>query len=126
MNAKKIRRILYLSLGLNNYGCVHILTRGGSTNFINMVNTDYIKCTIYKSIRYLDNTRLRNIVKNLYGHKRKGKIIYITSIAFCHFTYRYGQTFFALPFAVGYFGLTNVYKTLRKGLVTILLEVLVP
>ena len=118
---KKIRRILYLSLGLNGYGCVYILTRGGSTDFIDIVNTDYIKCTIDQGVRYLDDKRLRNIVKDLYGHKHKGKIIYITATALCHLTRRYGQTFLSLPFAVGDFGLTNVYQTLRKALVTILL-----
>jgi hypothetical protein len=113
---KKIRRILLLSLGLN--GCIHLLTRGGSTDFI---DTDYIKCNIEQGVGYLDDTRLRNIITDLYRHKRKGKIIYITATAVCHLANRYGQTFLALPFAVGDFGLTNVYQTLRKGFVTILL-----
>lgn len=116
---KKIRRILLLSLGLN--GCIHLLTRGGSTDFIDIIDTDYIKCNIEQGVRYLDDTRLRNIITDLYRHKRKGKIIYITATAVCHLANRYGQTFLALPFAVGDFGLTNVYQTLRKGFVTILL-----
>lgn len=118
--AKKIRRILCLSLGLSSYGCVHILTRGGSIDFINMVNTDYIKCTMDEGVSYLDDTRLRNIVKDLYAHKRKGQIIWITATALCHLTHKYGQTFLALPFAIGDFGLTNIYQAFRKGLVTVL------
>ena len=118
---KKIRKILYLSLGLNVYSCVHILTRGGSTNFIDMVDTDYIQCNIEKGVRYLDDTRLRNIIKDLYKHKRKGKIIYITATALCHISHKYGQMFLALPIAVGDFGLTNVYQTCRKAFVTIIL-----
>ena len=115
---KKIRRILLLSLGLN--GCIHLLTRGGSTD---LIDTDYIKL-LYNSeegVRYLDDKRLRNIINDLYRHKRKGKIIFITATAVCHLANRYGQTFLALPFAVRDFGLTNVYQTLRKGFVTILL-----
>ena len=118
---KKIRRILFLSLGLNMYSCGHILARGGSINFIDMVDTDSIKCTIEDGVSYLDDARLRNIIKDLYKHKSKGKIIYITATALCHLTHRYGQTFLALPFAVGDFGLTNVYQTFRKGMVSILL-----
>lgn len=116
---KKIRKILLLSLGL--HGCIHLLTRGGSTG---IVDTDYLLkefCKIEQGIGYLDDRRLRNIITDLYRHKRKGKIIYITATAACHLANRYGQTFLALPFAVGDFGLTNVYQTLRKGLVTILL-----
>lgn len=41
-----------------------------------MLNTDYIKCTNDQYVRYLNDTRLRNIVKDLHGHKRRGKIIY--------------------------------------------------
>ena len=88
---KKIRRILLLSLGLN--GCIHLLTRGGSKNFTNLVNTDYIKSTIDQGVRYLDDKRLRNIITDLYRHKRKGKILYITATAACHLANRYGQTF---------------------------------
>ena len=116
---KKIRKILLLSLGLN--GCIHLLTRGGSTEII---DTDYLLkelCNIEQGVRYLDDKRLRNIITDLYRHKRKGKIIYITATAACHLANRYGQTFLALPFAVGDFGLTNVYQTLRKGFVTFLL-----
>ena len=118
---KKIRKILFLSLGLNVYSCLHMFTRGGSINFIDMVDTDSIKCTIDEGVSYLDDARLRNIIKDLYKHKNKGKIIYITATALCHLTHRYGQTFLALPFAVGDFGLTNVYQTFRKAIVSILL-----
>lgn len=118
---KKMRKILLLSLGLTV--SLNLLTRGGSTDFIDIIDTDYIlaKCKINQGVRYLDDTRLRNIISDLYRHKRKGKIIYITATAVCHLANRYGQTFLALPFAVGDFGLTNVYQTLRKGFVTILL-----
>jgi len=104
---KKIRRILLLSLGLN--GCIHLLTRGGSIDFIDIIDTDYIKCHIEQGVGYLDNKPLRNIITDLYRHKRKGKIIYITATAVCHLANRYCQTFLALPFAVGDFSLTNVY-----------------
>ena len=116
---KKIRKILYLSLGLS--GCIHLFTRGGSTKII---DTDYLLeelCNIEQGVRYLDDKRLRNIITDLYRHKRKAKIIYITATALCHLANLYGQTFLALPFAVGDFGLTNIYQTLRKGFVTILL-----
>ena len=116
---KKIRKILLLSLGIN--GCIHLLIRGGSTDLIDIIDTDYIKCNLEEGIRYLDDKRLRNIITDLYRHKRKRKIIYITATAACHLANRYGQTFLALPFALGDFGLTNVYQTLRKGAVTILL-----
>ena len=122
---KKIRKILLLSLGLSVGGYTHILTRGGSTD---LIDTDYIKsaCHIEEGIRYLDDTRLRNIITNLYRHKGKGKIIYVTATALCHIANQYGQTFLALPFAIGDFGLTSEYQTLRKGFVTILLGAVGP
>ena len=115
---RQIRRILLVSLGLN--ASIHLFTRGGAADFI---DTDYIKelCEIEEGVHYLDDTRLRNIIHDLYKHKRKGKMIYITATAVCHLANRYGLTFFALPFAIGDFGLTNVYQTARKGFVTILL-----
>jgi hypothetical protein len=79
-----------------------------------------------QGLRYLDDKRLRNIVSDLYRHKRKGKIIYITAPAICHLSHQYGQTFLALPFAVGDFGLTSVYQSLRKAFVTILLGGICP
>lgn len=119
---KKIRRIILLSLGLS--GSIHLLTRGGS----DIINTDYIKlkCGIEEGIHYLDDNRLRNIIHDLYRHKARNKMIYITATAVCHLADIYGQTFLALPFAVGDFGFTNVYQTIRKGFVTILLGAVGP
>jgi hypothetical protein len=116
---KKIRKILLLSLGLSVTGYTHLLTRGGS----NIIDTDYIKaaCIIEEGVRYLDDTRLRNIITDVYRHKVKGQIIYVTATALCHIANRYGQRFLALPFAVGDFGLTSWYQALRKVFVTILL-----
>ena len=125
---KKIRKILLLSLGLSVSGYAHLLTRGGSTDFLNLIDTDYIKsaCNIKEGIHYLDDIRLRNIITDLYRHKGKGKVIYITATALCHIANQYGQTFLALPFAIGDFGLTSLYQTLRKGFVTILLGAVGP
>ena len=91
MNAKKqIRRILLLSISLKR--CVNLLTRGGSTYFIDIVDTDYINslCNIEEGVGYLDDQRLNNIINDLYRHKRKGKIIYIIVTAVCHLANRYG------------------------------------
>jgi hypothetical protein len=117
---KKLRRILYLSLGLNGYS--YLLIRGGS----NFINVDDIVCAIDEGLRYLDDPRLRNIIHDLYRHKRKGKIIYITATALCHLTHRYGKTFLALPFAIGDFGFTNLYQTARKVVVILLLSGIAP
>ena len=118
---KRIRRIriVLLSLGLN--GCIHLLTRGGSTDSIGIINTDYIKCNIEQGVHSLDDNRLRSIITDLDRHKLKGKIIYITATAVCHLVHQYGKTFLTLPFAVGDFGLMNVYQILRKNFITILL-----
>ena len=123
---KKIRKILLLSLGVSWY--THLLTRGGSTDFLNIIDTDYIKstCNIEEGVRYLDDMRLRNIIIDLYRHKGKGKIIYVTATALCHIANQYGQVFLDLPFAVGDFGLTSLYQTLRKGFATILLGAVGP
>lgn len=121
---KRLRRILLLSLGLSSgIHSIHFLTRGGSDILSSMIDTGYIRdrCDIEEGVRYLDDNRLRNIIHALYRHKLKGKIIYITATALCHLADRYGQTFFALPFALGAFGVTNLYQTIRKALVTILL-----
>ena len=115
---KKIRRILYLSLGLNTY----LLIRGGD----DFINVDYIQCNIEDGLRYLDDTRLRRIIHNLYRHKRKGKLIYIIATAVCHLANQHGQTFLALPVAIGDFGLTNLYQTVRKIVATVLLGAVGP
>lgn len=112
---KKLKRILFLSLGLN--GCAYLLTRGGT----DLINVDYIECGIEMGLRYLNNNQLRTIIHDLYWHKRKGKVIYITTTVVCHLAHRYGQTFLALPFTIGNFGFTNLYQTARKIVVTILL-----
>ena len=121
---KKLRRILLFSLGLN--GCAFFLTRGGA----DFINTDYIECGIKEGLRYLDDNRLRNIIHDLYRHKRKGKVIFITATAVCHLANRYGKTVLALPFAInlglGDFGFTNLYQTTRKVVVSVLLGAVEP
>ena len=75
---KKIRKILLLSLSLSVSGYTHLFMRGGSTDFLNIIDTDYnyIKsaCNIEEGIRYLDDIRLKNIITDLYRHKEKGKL----------------------------------------------------
>ena len=122
---KRLLKILAVSLGLNvyGYGYIFLLLRGGSDfiKIIEMVDTDYIKCDIAHGLTFLDSQRLKKIIIDLYGHKRKGRILYITATAACHLANLYGQMFLAVPFAVRDFGLTNVYQTFRKGFVTLLL-----
>lgn len=115
-NQQKLRRIIYLAGGVSVFSYIS-MCRGG-TDFIDV---DYIDCGIEEGLRYLDNDRLGKIVHDLYKQKRKGKIIYITATALSHVAHQYGQEFLALPFAIGDFGLTNVYQTIRKVVVTILL-----
>ena len=100
--------------------------RGGSTDFL--IDTDYIKsaCNIEEGVHYLDATRLKNIIVDLYRHKSKGQIIYIIATALCHIANQYGQTFLALPFSVGDFGLTSLYQTFRKAFIIILLGAVGP
>lgn len=112
---KQIRRIVYLALASN--GLSYILMRGGA----NFIDVDHIECGIEEGLRFVDNDRLRKIVHNLYRHKRRGKIIYITATALCHLANRYGLTFLSFPIAIGDFGLTSVYHTVRKTAVTMLL-----
>jgi len=114
-HAKRIRRIVYLAIGLD--GLSRILIRGGA----DFIDVSYIECGIEEGLRFLDNERLRKIIHDLYRHKRKGKIIYITATALCKIANQYGQTFLALPVAIGDFGLTNLYQTVRKVGVTVLL-----
>lgn len=92
----KIRKILLLSLGLNGLllslslkECIHFSIRGGSE----FTNVEYIreKCNIAKGVRYLDDNRLRNIIHDLYRHKKKARIIYITATALYHLSDQYGQ-----------------------------------
>lgn len=113
--AKKYRRILHFALGLD--GLSRILIRGGGE----FIDVSYIECGIDEGVRFLDNERLRKIIHDLYRSKSKNRIIYITGTALCHLSKMYGQTFLALPVAIGDFGLTNLYQTLRKVVVTLLL-----
>ena len=127
---KKIRKILFISLGLSlSMGYTPFFSRGGSSaDLLNLIDTDYIrkKCEIQEGIRFLDDVRLRKIISNFYQHKKKAHIIYITSTALCHIANKYGQQHLALPFAVGDFGLTSWYHALRKALVTVLLGAVGP
>ena len=113
---EKIRRIVYLACGLSGLSYIS-MCRGGA----DFIDVDYIDCKIEDGLRFLDNNRLRKIIHDLYRYKRRGKIIYITATAVCHLANQYGQTFLALPFAIGDFGVTNLYQTIRKTAVTILL-----
>ena len=113
---EKIRRIVYLACGLSGLSYIS-MCRGGA----DLIDVDHIDCGIEEGLRFLDNDRLRKIIHNLYRYKRRGKIIYITSTAVCHLANQYGQTFLALPFAIGDFGVTNLYQTIRKTAVSILL-----
>ena len=117
---KRIKRILWVTLGFD--GLPYVFMRGGG----DVIDVSYIDCGIEKGYRYLNNDRLRKIIHDLYRHKRKGKIIYITSTAVCHLAHRYGQDFLALPIAMGDFGLTSLYQTVRKILVVTLLGGVAP
>jgi len=118
---KKWRRIFFLSLGLNISEC--LLLRGGSEAIINV---DYIECGIEAGLRYLDDARLRKIIHDLYRNKRTGNVIYITATALCHLSDRYGKMFLALPIAVGDFGISNLYVTIRKFVTSVLLGAVGP
>jgi len=117
---QKIRRIAYLACGFSLSSIW--LVRGGE----NFINVDYIECGIEEGLRYVDNDRIRKIVHDLFRHKRKGKIIYITSTAACHLVKVYGKHFLELPVAVGDFGITNLYQTLKKMTVALLLGAVGP
>ena len=112
---EKLRRVLYLACGLS--GLTYASMYRGGADFINV---DYLDCGIENGVHFLDNDRLRKIIHDLYSHKRKGQMIYITATALCHLANQYGQNFIALPFAIGDFGFTNLYQTFRKGLVSVL------
>lgn len=114
---ERLRRIVYLACGLSGLSYLS-MCRGGA----DLIDVDYInKCGIENGFRFLDNDRLRKIIHDLYHYKRQGKIIFITSTAICHLANQYGKTFLAFPFAIGDFGVTNIYQTIRKTVVTLAL-----
>jgi len=119
---QRIHKIVYLASTGVGIGSYISMFRGGE----NFINVDYIDCGIESGLQYLDNDRLRKIIHHLFKNKRKGKVIYITATALCHLANQYGQHFLALPFAIGDFGVTNVYQTIKKLTVTILLGSLGP
>lgn len=118
---KAIRRILYLSLGLNGYAYI-LLTRGGS----DLIDVSYIQCDIEPGVGFLNHDQLRNIIIGLYHQKHRGKIIYIMATAACHLAHQYGLMFLNVPFAVNDFGLTSVYHLMRKTFATLFLGSVVP
>lgn len=120
---RRIRRIMYLALGLD--GLSRFLIRGGADP-IQFVDSSNVKCGIEEGVRFLDNDRLRKIIHDLYRRKRRNKIIYITASAACHLCRHYGKYFLAIPVAVGDFGTTNLYHTTRKIIVVSLLGGVVP
>ena len=123
---KKIRKVLYVSLGYNFWS----ILMGGteSLDLINaLVDTEYITCNVNPGIRWLDDVSLKNLIKTLYKHKHQEKIIYITATALCHVSELYGRQFLDLPFTiVPGLGSFSFYQTLRKLMVTILTGFLVP
>lgn len=129
---RKIRRIFYLTFALS--GCVHLLPRGGTGFTDDFVGEDiidvgyiYDQChQIKDGGNFLDNDRLRNIVVDLYSHKRRGKIIYITATALCHLVQHYGQSFFSFQVAIGDFGITSLYQAVRKFTTIVLLSAAPP
>ena len=84
--------------------------------------------TIDKGLRFLDHSRLKKIIYDLYKYKStaRGKIIYITATALCHLAKQYGIYFLELPFSIGDFGTTNIIQIGRKAAVTLLLGVVAP
>ena len=123
---EKLHRIAYLACNLSSLSSYLACSLALSSIFMvlgreKFANVDYIECGIEEGLRYLDNSRLRKIIHHLFGKKRQGKIIYITSTAVCHLAKMYGTQFFALPVAVGDFGTTNLYQTVRKIIVTLFL-----
>jgi len=117
---QKLRRVAYLACGLSLSSIW--MVRGGE----DFIDVDYIDCGIEEGLRYLDNDRIRKIIHDLYASKRKGRIIYITSTAACHLVKIYGKHFLSLPFTVKDFGVTNLYQTIRKLTVTILMGAVGP
>lgn len=117
---KKIRKILYLSLGLTE--CSYLLPRGGD----GFIDVDYIKCEIAEGLNYLDDNQYRNLIGFFYSRKRKDRIIDITGTALCHLLHRYGRMFLATPIGITFCGSTNLYQTLRKALVSVLMTSLGP
>lgn len=77
------------------------IIRGGA----DFIDVSCIECEIEEGLQYLDNNYLQKIIHNLYRHKRKGQIIYITATAICHLANDYGQHFLSFPIAIGDFGL---------------------
>ena len=113
---ERIRRIVYLACGFSGLSYISI-SRGGA----DFIDVDSIYCGVEDGLPFLNNHRLIKIIHYLYRYKRRDKIIYIIATAVCHIANQYGQTYLALPFAIGNFGLTNVYQTIRKTAVTIIL-----
>lgn len=119
----RLKKIIYLSLGISLGTSVGFLSRGGV-----LIDSDYIRdrCQIETGIGFLDNPRFRQIVKNLYKYKKQGQIIYITATALCYLITDHGRNYWNLPVTIGDFGLTSLYHTLRKGGAVTLLTLFVP
>jgi len=88
---------------------------------------DYIDCGIEEGLRYVDNNRRRQIIHNLFIHKRKGKIIYITATALRNLTRHSGKDFIELPFAIrDVIGVTEMIQFAIKSAVSLLIFAIVP
>ena len=121
---KKIRKILFLGIG----GSLVLLNRGGSTDVLDIIDTEYIraKCKIDEGRRFFEDDRLTNLVNNLYANKRKHKVIYMAATVLCHLAKRYSNTFLSYSVAIGDFGLTSLYQMTRKAVIAICLVWLLP
>lgn len=121
---KKLQRLRkVLALGGASGAAIYSVLKYRSGDSIDV---DHIVCGVEEGLRYLDNDRIRNIIHSLFRNKRRGKLIYITATAACHIAKTYGKDFLSFPVAIGDFGLTNLYQTIRKICVTVLLGAVGP
>lgn len=119
---------MYFSLALNSYNYLNNFLSNGSTdvNITNLVDVDYVMYNIPKGIHYLDDIKLQTIIKNLYKHKTRDKILYITGTAVCHVLNMYSKIFLSYPLCLGDFGITDLYQTICKTFIGLLISRVVP
>lgn len=96
---KQLRDYKIFHIAMGNF-LEALKIRGGEDLIDYIHQVDYPDIIIGSGLRYLDNTRMRNIINSLFKKKAINGVIFITRTALAYLVEQYGLELFAFPFPV--------------------------
>jgi len=95
--SKQFTKWKIFNFAVGNFRGGHEITQFLEDYYIDVEHTD---CIIKPGVQYLDNPRLRKIVKYLFDDKVKNGVIFIIRTALCHIVSEYGLYQLELPIPI--------------------------